>query len=51
MLRTFSGAKIKPLGIAEVKLEYEGQKKHLNLSILEKSYLHCLVGRVREVKS
>ena len=36
MLRTFSVEKIKPLGIAKVKVDYQGQKKHLDLFVVEK---------------
>ena len=36
MLRTFSGEKIKPLGIARVKVDYQGHKKHLDLFVVEK---------------
>ncbi len=44
VLRTFSGEKIKPLGIAKVKVEYQGQKKHLNLFVVEKG-MSTLFGR------
>ncbi len=44
ILRTFSGEKIKPLGIAKVKVEYQGQKKHLNLFVVEKG-MSTLFGR------
>ena len=44
ILRTFSGEKLKPLGIAKVKVEYEGQKKHLDLFVVEKG-MSTLFGR------
>ena len=44
ILRTFSGEKIKPLGIAKVKVEYQGQKKHLNLFVVDKG-MSTLLGR------
>ena len=44
ILQTFSGEKIKPLGIAKVKVEYQGQKKHLNLFVVEKG-MSTLFGR------
>ena len=43
ILRTFSG-EIKPMGIARVKVEYQGQRKHLNLFVVEKVML-TLFGR------
>ena len=44
MLRTFSGEKIKPLGIASVKVDYQGQKKHHDLFVVEKG-ISTLFGR------
>ena len=44
ILQTFSGETIKPLGIAKVKVEYQGQKKHVNLFVVEKG-MSTLFGR------